>query len=101
MKQFLAHQKSDLKTTKATYKRVLDEDPNLTSAQRKQMLEERRKEVQAQLKGNEEEHLGNLKSVAEQELVGYRQSLMHERQTLEKGLLQEVSRGCIVLYVCE
>lgn len=70
---------------------MLDDDPNLTSAQRKHMLEDRKREVQGQLKVNEDEHLANLKSVAAQQLVDYRQSMMQERQTFEKGLLQEVS----------
>ncbi len=91
MKQFLAQQKSDLKSTKTAYKRVLDDDQNLTSSQRKHMLEDRKKEVQTQLKVNEEEHLASLKSVAAQQLVDYRQSMMQERQTFEKGLVQEVS----------
>ena len=90
MKQFVGQQKSELKATKATYKKLLDEDPNLTSAQKKHILEERKKEVQAQLKGNEDEHSQILKSIAEQELVDYRQNLMQERQKFEKGLLQEV-----------
>ncbi len=94
MKQFIAQQKSDLKNTKVAYKRLLDDDPNLTNAQRKHMLEERKKEVQAQLKANEEEHLANLKSIAAQELVDYRQSVMTERQTFDKDLLQEVSHNC-------
>ena len=72
------------------YKRQLDEDTSLTSSQRKQMLEDRKKEVQVHLRFNEEEHLQILKTIAEHELVDYRQRLMQDRQTFEKGLLQQV-----------
>ena len=68
----------------------LDEDVTLTSSSRKKMYEERKNELQLQQKGGEREHLQILKTIAEHDTVDFRQKALHDRQALEKQLLQEV-----------
>lgn len=91
MKQFLAQQKAESRSTKNLFKKQLEEDTNLTSVQRKQLLEERKRELQEQQKGNEEEHLQILKTIADQNKVEFRHKMLHDRQNFEKDLLQQVS----------
>ena len=96
MKQFLAQQKADLKATKAVFKKQLDDDTNLTGIQRKQMLEERKRELMQQQKGNEEDHLQILKTVADQSKVEFRQKTMQDRHSFQKCLLEQVSDFCVM-----
>lgn len=91
MKSFVAQQKADFKSTKAVFKKQLDEDTGLSSAQRKQVLDDRKRELLGQQKVNEEEHLRILKAIAEQKLVEYKQKELQDRQNFEKELLQQVS----------
>ena len=91
MKQFLAQQKAEFRATKALYKRQLEDNGDLGSAQKKAVLEERKKELAAQQKTNEESRLRMLKTAREQELVDFRQKALQERHSFEKGLLQEVN----------
>lgn len=91
MKAFVAQQKAELKNTKLIFKKQLDEDTGLSGAQRKQMLEERKRELQQQQKANEDEHLQILKSIADQNKVEFRQKVLQDRQNFEKELLQQVS----------
>lgn len=93
MKQFLSQQKADLKTTKAMFKKQLEEDAALSGLQRKQMLEERKRELQEQMKGNEEEHLQILRTIADQNRVEFLRKMMQDRQNLERELLQQASAG--------
>ena len=90
MKQFLGQQKADFRASKAIYKKQLEEDTGLSGPQRKQILEERKRELTSQHKGNEEEHLQILRTIADQNRVEFRQQMMKDRQSFEKGLLQQV-----------
>lgn len=100
MKQFLAQQKADLKATKAVFKKQLDDDTGLSGVQRKQMLEERKRELLQQQKGNEEEHLQILKTIADQNKVEFRQKMMQDRHSFQKSLLEQVSVMCRSHCVC-
>ena len=90
MKQFLAQQKAEFRATKALYKRQLEENSGMNSAQKKTILEERKKELIAQQKTNEESRLKILKTASHQETIEFRQKALQERHSFEKGLLQEV-----------
>ena len=92
MKQFLAQQKAEFRATKTLYKRQLEENSGMNSAQKKTILEERKKELIAQQKINEESRLKMLKTASHQELVEFRQKALQERHSFEKGLLQEVRK---------
>ena len=91
MKGFLAQQKAEFKATKLVFKKQLEEDTGLSSAQRKQILDERKRELQEQQRKNEEDHLQVLRTVAEQSKVEYREKVLQDRQNFEKELLQQVS----------
>lgn len=91
MKQFLTQQKADFRATKVVFKKQLEEDTSLSSIQRKQLLEERKRELLQQQKANEDEHLHVLRSIAEQSKVEFRQKMMQDRHSFEKELLQQVS----------
>ena len=71
----------------------LDEDQSLSSQQRKQLLEDRKRELHSQQRSNENDHLQILRTIAEHETVDFRQRLLQDRQSLEKALLQEVKEG--------
>lgn len=90
MKQFLAQQKTDFRATKAVFKKQLDDDVNLSGVQRKQILDERKRELLQQQKKNEEDHLQILKTIADQNKVEFRQKVMQDRHGFEKNLLQQV-----------
>ena len=92
MKQFLARQKADFRATKALYKRQLEENSGMNSGQKKTVLEERKKELIAQQKTDEESRLKMLKTASNQELVDFRQKTLQDRHSFEKGLLQEVRK---------
>lgn len=94
MKQFLAQQKADYRVTRNVFRKQLEEDANLTNVQRKQFLEDRKREQQQQQKANEQEHLHILCTIAEQSKVEYRQRVMQGRHSFGKELLQQVS--CLV-----
>lgn len=91
MKQFLAQQKADYRGTKNMFKKQLEEETSLTNVQRKQMLEDRKRELQQQQKSNEEEHLHILRTIADQSKVEYRQRVMQRRHNFGKELLQQVN----------
>ena len=93
MKQFLAQQKAEFRATKALYKRRLEENSGMNSGQKKTILEERKKELIAQQKTNEESRLKMLKTANNQELVDFRQKTLQDRHSFEKGLLQEVRKN--------
>lgn len=103
MKQFLAQQKADFRATKAVFKKQLEEDVNMSGVQRKQILEERKRELQVQQKSNEEDHLQILRTIADQNRVEFQQKMMQDRQSFEKGLLQQVRAsqwcGANLLYI--
>lgn len=90
MKQFATQQKAELRATKALYKRRLEENSEMSSGQKKTILDERKKELIAQQKANEESRLQMLKTASQQELVDFRQKALQDRHSFEKGLLQEV-----------
>ena len=75
----------------------LEEDQSLQNAQRKALLEERKKELLAQQKFSENEHLQILDTVGKQERVEFQQTLLQERHTFQKALLQEVSQDDVVV----
>lgn len=54
------------------------------------MYEERKAELLQQQKESEEEHSQILKTITDHDTVDYKQKILHERQALEKQLLQEV-----------
>ncbi|XP_003385862.1 PREDICTED: serine/threonine-protein kinase TAO3-like [Amphimedon queenslandica] len=89
MKQFLSQQKSDYRATKALFKKELEENVNLSSSKRKQLYDSRKGELHVEQKKIEEEHLQILKTQAEHDMVDFRQKLLHEKQNIEKQLLQE------------
>lgn len=95
MKQFLARQKAEFRATKTLYKRKLEENSDMNSAQKKTILEERKKELIAQQKTNEESRLRMLKTASSQEMVDFRQKTLQDRHSFEKGLLQEVRKSII------
>lgn len=68
----------------------LEDDPTLNSTHRKQMYEERKRELLQQQRQGERDHLQILKTIAEQDIVEFRQRVLHERQLMEKQLLREV-----------
>ncbi len=74
----------------------MDENPAITNVQRKQMLEERKRELHQQQKGNEEEHQNILRTMAEHDTVEFKQRLLQERHSFQKALLHEVSSICTV-----
>ena len=61
------------------------------------MLEERKRELQQQQRGNESEHLQILRTMAEHDTVDFRQSILQDRHAFQKALLQEVckTRVCV------
>ena len=63
----------------------------LPSSQRKKLYEERKNDLRRHQKENEDEHLQVLKTIGDHDTVDFRQKMLHERQALEKQLLQEVS----------
>ena len=65
----------------------------LLNTQRKQLLEDRKKELHLQQKANENEHLQILGTIAKHERVEFQQTLLQDRQAFEKALLQEVREG--------
>ena len=91
MKHFNGQQKTDYRSTKTLFKRQLDENASLSNQQRKQLLEDRKRELNLQQKHNESEHLHILKTIAEHSTVEFRQAQLQDRQAFEKALLQEVS----------
>ena len=66
----------------------------MSSSQRKKFYEERKNELRLQQKENEDEHLQVLKTIGDHDTVDFRQKMLHERQSVEKQLLQEVSVVC-------
>lgn len=54
------------------------------------MYEERKTELLQQQRVSEEEQSQILKTIADHDTVDYRQKVLHERQALEKQMLQEV-----------
>ena len=54
------------------------------------MLDERKKELLAQQKFSENEHLQILDTMTRHERVEFQQNLVQERQAFQKALLQEV-----------
>ena len=84
----------------------LDDDPTLTNTHRKQMYEERKRELLMQQRLGEREHLQILKTIAEQDAVDFRLKTLQDRQKVEKQLLQEVKthharhKTCLFLTVC-
>ena len=72
------------------------------------MLEERKRELQQQQRGNESEHLQILRTIAEHDTVDFRQSILQERHAFQKALLQEVRKNhyieisavCVCVCVC-
>jgi hypothetical protein len=92
MKQFLAQQRAEFKASKALFKKQLDEDLSLSGLQRKQILEERKRELLQQQKANENDHLHILKTTADQNKVEFRQKVMQDRHSFEKGLLEQVRK---------
>ena len=90
MKQYVAQQRTDFKAAKALFKRHLEEDTSLSNVQRKQLLEDRKRELQQQQKVNEEEHLQKFKIQAAKKKVEFQQKVMQDRQSFEKDLLQQV-----------
>ncbi len=93
MKQFIGQQKADYRATKNVFKKQLEEDTKLSNAQRKQMLDDRKKELLVQQKANESEHQHILRNIAEQNKVDYRETALKDRQSYEKDLLQLVRIG--------
>ena len=90
MKQFTAQQKVEFRATKTLYKKKLEDNGDLSSAQKKTILEERKKELIEQQKANEERRLRMLRTAFQQELVEFRQKALQDRHSFERGLLQEV-----------
>ena len=60
---------------------------------RRRVLDERKAELHHQQRTSEEDHLQILKTIAEHDIVEFRQSMMQERHAFEKQLLQEVCVG--------
>jgi len=90
MKQFVGQQKADYRASKTLFKKQLEDDTRLSSAQRKQVLDERKKELLQQQKANEMEHQHILRNIAEQSKVEYRENMLKDRHSYEKDLLQLV-----------
>ena len=80
----------------------LEEDQTLVNAQRKMLLDDRKKELLTQQKYSENEHLQILDTIGKHERVEFQQSLLQDRQAFQKALLQEVSPIIIHLpqYIC-
>lgn len=89
MKQFLSQQKADYRGTKALFRKHLEENTELSNSQRKQLLEDRKRELQGQLKASEEEHMQILKTIVQHDNVDFKQVLLQQRHSIEKALLQE------------
>lgn len=89
MKRFMGQQKVDYRNTKNLFKVQLEENQRLSNAQRKAMLDERKKELLAQQKFSENEHLQILDTMTRHERVEFQQNLVQERQAFQKALLQE------------
>ena len=68
----------------------LEENVSLSSSKRKQLYDSRKSELHTEQKKIEDEHLQILKTQAEHDMVDFRQKVLHEKQNLEKQLLQEV-----------
>ena len=81
------------------YVQQLDENQTLSNAQRKQMLEERKRELQQQQKVHETEHLQILKTIAEHDMVDFRQTLLQEKHAHQKAFLQEVGKEETLLHL--
>ena len=71
----------------------LEENTELSNSQRKQLLEDRKRELQGQLKASEEEHMQILKTIVQHDNVDFKQVLLQQRHSIEKALLQEVRVG--------
>lgn len=75
----------------AFLKEVDETSASASSSQKKKLYEGRKNELRAQQKLNEDEHLQVLKTIADHDTVDFRQKMLHDRQGIEKQLLQEVS----------
>eukprot|EP00731_Ephydatia_muelleri_P022590 Em0015g173a len=89
MKAFLQQQKNDYRSTKLLFKKELESNDQLNSTMRRRVLDERKAELHHQQRTSEEDHLQILKTIAEHDIVEFRQSMMQERHAFEKQLLQE------------
>ena len=63
------------------------------------MYDARKTELHAQQKKIEDDHLQILKTQAEHDTVDFRQKMLHDKQGLEKQLLQEVLLRYLYLYI--
>ena len=63
----------------------------MTPNQRRKYFEDRKTELLSEQKKKEDEQLQVLKTIGDHDTVDFRQKMLHERQALEKQLLQEVS----------
>ena len=70
----------------------IDDNVTLTGPDRKKLYEDRKNELSMQQKASEEDHLQVLKTIGDHDTVDFRQKMLHDRQALEKQLLQEVKR---------
>jgi hypothetical protein len=64
----------------------------MSTSQKKQLYDKRKIELRDSQKKTEQDHLQILKTQAEHDMVDFRQKMLHEKQGIEKQLLQEVGR---------
>jgi thousand and one amino acid protein kinase len=96
MKQFVSQQKGDYRATKSLLSKEIFENPSMSNSQKKQLYDKKKIELRDSQKKIEQEHVQILKTQAEHDMVDFRQKMLHEKQGIEKQLLQEVI--CLYLY---
>ena len=77
MKQYLTHQNAE---QRSAYKRELEDNDDLSSAQKEALVEEKMKKLVTQQKAD----------IEYRELMEFRQKVLQDRHSFEKALLQRV-----------
>ena len=62
----------------------------MTPNQRRKLFGDRKNELLSEQNKTEDEYLQVLKTIGDHDTVDFRQKMLHERQAVEKQLLQEV-----------
>jgi thousand and one amino acid protein kinase len=88
MKVFQSKQKKDYNHTKETYKKAYEKS-DLSSADRKRLLNERKQEKKSQQHAEEELQLERLRKEAKKQMIDFKRELLEDLHKLQNSLLHE------------
>ena len=88
MKSFQSKQKKEYNHTKETYKKVYEKS-DLSSADRKRLLNERKQEKKSQQHAEEELQLERLRKEAKRQMIDFKRELLEDLHKLQNSLLHE------------